>query len=149
MKPSFVIQEKFLQKNLALLVDLYELTMAASYFEYKQNCLASFDLFIRDLPKSRSFFLAAGLEDVVLALRSFQFDAESIDYLDSLKIFSRSFLDDLHHLRFSGSLWAMPEGTVFFPNEPILRIVAPLIEAQLLESFLLNISINKIYDISF
>lgn len=122
----------------ALLVDLYELTMAASYFEHKQNSLASFDLFIRELPEQRSFFLAAGLQDVIDFLKNFHFDKESVSYLKGLGIFSKDFLDFLGILKFTGSLWALPEGSVFFHNEPILRVVAPLIEAQMLESFLLN-----------
>lgn len=121
-----------------LLTDLYELTMAASYFEHKPDCLASFDLFIRDLPPERSFFLAAGLTDVIDFLGDFHFDQESLDYLKGLGIFSQQFLDFLRELRFRGSLWALPEGTVFFPNEPVLRVVAPIIEAQLIESYLLN-----------
>jgi len=124
--------------NLSLLTDLYELTMAASYFEHKPQALASFDLFIRDLPEERSFFLAAGLVDVVEFLKNFHLDQEAIDYLKGLGIFSARFLSYLKELRFRGSLWALPEGTIFFPNEPVLRVVAPIIEAQLIESFLLN-----------
>jgi len=123
---------------LSLLTDLYELTMAASYFEHKPHCLASFDLFIRDLPKGRSFFLTAGLTDAMDFLKSFHFDRESIDYLQGLGIFSKRFLNFLGELRFKGSLWALPEGTICFPNEPILRVVAPIIEAQIIESYLLN-----------
>jgi len=122
----------------ALLTDLYELTMAASYFEHKPRALASFDLFIRDLPKERSFFLAAGLADIVEFLSNFHFDQEAIDYLKGLGIFSGRFLNYLKELRFRGSLWALPEGTIFFPNEPVLRVVAPIIEAQIIESYLLN-----------
>lgn len=129
----------FLRENPALLTDLYELTMAAGYYRHRRHALASFDLFIRDLPKNRSFFLAAGLNDAVEFLNNFRFDSKSIRYLRSLKIFPEDFLRYLSRIRFTGDLWAIPEGTVFFPNEPVLRIVAPLIEAQLLESFLLNI----------
>lgn len=124
--------------NWALLTDLYELTMAASYFEHKRDGKAVFDLFIRDLPKVRSFFLAAGLEDVIEFLETFHFDHDSIKYLEGLGIFHRDFLEHLKTLRFTGDVWAIPEGTVFFPNEPIVRVVAPLIEAQIIESFLLN-----------
>ena len=125
-------------ENLALLLDFYELTMAASYYGYKPDCLASFDLFIRNLPSNRSFFLAAGLADTVDFLKTFHFDEESLGYLEGLNVFSEDFLDHLRRLRFTGDLWAMPEGTVFFPNEPVMRVVAPLIEAQIIESFLLN-----------
>ncbi|MFH1359525.1 MAG: nicotinate phosphoribosyltransferase [Candidatus Omnitrophota bacterium] len=124
--------------NLSLLTDLYELTMAASYFKHKRGCLASFDLFIRNLPEQRSFFLAAGLADIISFLAKFRFDGDSIRYLKSLGIFSSEFLEFLKNLRFRGSLWAVPEGTVVFPNEPLIRIVAPIIEGQLLESYLLN-----------
>ncbi len=126
-------------ENNALLTDLYELKMAASYFEHKKDSLASFDLFIRNLPKNRDFFLAAGLHDVIDFLSDFHFDQASVSYLSGFKIFSKEFLSYLSTLKFTGSLWAIPEGTVFFPNEPILRIVAPLIEAQIVESALLNI----------
>ena len=127
------------KNQLALLTDFYEFTMAASYFKHRPQAWASFDLFIRDLPKERSFFLAAGLSDVIDYLQSFHFDDDSIQYLESLNVFSEDFLGFLRRLKFSGDLWAIPEGEVFFPNEPVIRIVAPLIEAQLLESCLLNI----------
>ncbi len=126
------------ENSLALLTDFYELTMAASYLKNRPNAWASFDLFIRDLPKERSFFLASGLSDVIQFLKEFRYDEESISYLASLNVFSIDFLEFLRRLKFSGDVWAMPEGTVFFPNEPVIRVVAPLIEAQLLESYLLN-----------
>lgn len=125
--------------NLSLLVDLYELTMAQSYYEHLPNAYASFDLFIRRLPPNRSYFVFAGLEDVIHYLKGFSFTVSDINYLKSLDKFSSRFLDFLGRLRFTGDLWAIPEGTVFFPNEPILRITGPLIQIQLLESFLLNV----------
>jgi len=122
----------------ALFVDLYELTMGQCYFERKRNVVATFDLFIRSLPPNRSYFIAAGMEDAITFLENFQFSPESLDYLKSQKLFSSSFLDYLQNLRFSGDVWGLPEGSVFFPNEPIIRITAPIIEAQLVESALLN-----------
>ncbi len=124
--------------NYSLLMDFYELNMAASYFEHKRNAQAVFDLFIRRLPPSRSYFVACGLEDCLRYLKEFHFTPEDLAYLKGLKIFKDGFLKFLEDLRFTGSLWALPEGTVFFPNEPIIRVAAPIIEAQVIESFLLN-----------
>ncbi len=124
--------------NGALLVDLYELSMAASYFQHKPQCLASFDLFIRKLPKNRSFFIAAGIDEAVSFIRRLRFSKEDIRYLRSLKLFSEDFLKYLSTFQFTGSVWAMEEGSLFFPNEPVIRVVAPLIEAQILETRLLN-----------
>jgi nicotinate phosphoribosyltransferase len=119
-------------------MDFYELTMAGGYFEHKKNTEAVFDLFIRRFPKNRSYFLACGLEDCLDFLKDFHFDAESLDFLRSRKIFKEDFLDFLKNFKFTGSMWAIPEGTVFFPNEPVIRIQAPIIQAQIVESFLLN-----------
>jgi nicotinate phosphoribosyltransferase len=127
-----------MENNLSLLIDFYELTMAASYFEHQPGCRAVFDLFIRRMPDKRSYFIAAGLEDIVDFIRDFHFDAEAVDYLRGRKIFAENFLQFLSRVRFTGNLWALPEGTVFFPGEPVIRVEAPIIEAQLLESFLLN-----------
>jgi nicotinate phosphoribosyltransferase len=123
---------------LSLLVDLYELTMAQCYFRYKKDTQASFDLFVRELPQNRSYLIAAGLEDILNYIRTLNFGNEDIAYLEELKIFSSDFLKFLSGLKFSGDIWAMPEGTVFFPNEPVIRVTAPIIQAQLIESFLLN-----------
>ena len=125
--------------NKSLLLDLYELTMAAGYFERERNVRAVFDLFVRRLPKNRSFLIAAGLEEALEFLKDFSFGQEDIDFLKKKGIFKDSFLDYLKGLRFSGEVWAMPEGTVFFPGEPVLRVSAPILEAQMVESALLNI----------
>jgi len=126
--------------KLSLLVDLYELTMAESYYRNKKhNMLATFNMFIRDLSPSRSFFLFCGLEDVVNYLLSLKFSKEDLEYLKSLSIFSYEFLDYLSKFSFTGDVYALPEGTIFFPNEPIIVISAPIIEAQIVESCLLNI----------
>ncbi len=122
----------------ALLIDQYELTMAASYLEHRPNHWAAFDLFIRKFPSRRSFFVAGGLDDAVDYIQGLRFDAGDLAYLQSLDLFSEKFLSYLGSFRFRGSVWAMKEGSVFFPNEPVLRAVGPLIEAQILESCLLN-----------
>jgi len=124
--------------NTALLLDLYELTMAQSYFLYKRNALATFDLFVRGLPANRAYLVACGLEDILRYIRDLRFSKEDLDYLRSQKAFSEDFLKYLSGFRFKGDIWAMPEGTVFFANEPLMRVTAPIIEAQLIESFLLN-----------
>jgi nicotinate phosphoribosyltransferase len=124
-------------QNMSMLTDLYELTMCASYFEHKRFEPATFDLFIRRLPPNRSYFLFAGLEQVLLFLEKMRFTEEHIEYLKSLG-FKDDFLDYLKNFRFSGDVWAIPEGTVVFPNEPLIRVTAPIIEAQLIETFLLN-----------
>lgn len=124
--------------NLSMLVDLYELSMSASYFQFKKDTKAVFDLFIRHLPENRSYFVAAGLEDILDFLRNFSFDANSIEFLKNQAAFSNQFLEYLSTLKFSGDVWALKEGEIFFPNEPVIRVVAPIIEAQLVESFLLN-----------
>jgi len=124
--------------SLALLLDLYELTMAQSYFVYKRKSFATFDLFVRDLPNSRSYLMAAGLEGILGYIGALRFRKEDLEYLTSQKIFTPAFLKYLANFRFRGDIWAMPEGEIFFANEPILRVTAPIIEAQLIESFLLN-----------
>ena len=112
--------------------------MAASFFEQKVALEATFDLFVRRFPKNRSFFVAAGLEKAVHFLEHFSFTRQEIDFLKQKGIFKDAFLDYLKEVRFTGSVYALPEGTIFFPNEPLMRITAPIIEAQLVESYLLN-----------
>jgi nicotinate phosphoribosyltransferase len=121
-----------------LLVDLYELTMAASFFEHAMNETACFSLSVRRLPPMRGYMVAAGLERLIEALEQFTFDAAAIDYLDSLKLFSADFLQFLGRMRFSGEVSALVEGTLFFAEEPVLQVSAPLIEAQLLETLAIN-----------
>jgi len=125
------------EHNMSMLTDLYELTMCASYFDHEKFEPATFDLFIRRLPPNRSYFLFAGLEQVLLFLEKMRFTDEHIEYLRGLG-FKEDFLDYLRNFRFSGDVWAIPEGTVVFPNEPLIRVTAPIIEAQLIETFLLN-----------
>lgn len=120
------------------MVDLYELTMACSYFRMGWRQEVTFDLFIRELPANRNFMISAGLESALYYLENLRFDREAIDYLRSLNLFSDEFLAYLKNLRFSGTVWAIPEGEFFFPNEPVIRVTAPIVEAQIVETFLLN-----------
>lgn len=128
-----------MQNNSGLLLDLYELTMAAGYFERKAPAQATFDLFVRRLPKNRSFLVAAGLENALKFLENFSFTNQDIDFLKQKEIFKDDFLHYLAALRFTGDVYALAEGTIFFPGEPVLRVVAPILEAQLVESYLLNV----------
>ena len=125
------------EENMSMFTDLYELTMCASYFDNKKFEPATFDLFIRRLPQNRSYFLFAGLEQVLLFLKKVKFNEEHIDYLKK-QGFKREFLNYLKTFKFTGEVWAVPEGTVVFPNEPLVRVTAPIIEAQLIETFILN-----------
>ena len=124
-----------------LATDLYELTMAAAYFENKETARATFELFVRNLPKNRSYLVAAGLEQAVEYIRTLRFKKEHISFLRKLPTFkdtSDKFFTYLRKMRFSGDVWALPEGTVFFSNEPIMRVTAPIIQAQIVETYLLS-----------
>lgn len=125
-------------RTMGLLVDQYELVMADSYLRQRLNQPATFDLFIRQLPPHRAFLLSAGLEPALYYLEHLRFDDEATAYLDSLEMFSDEFLGYLRDFRFTGDVWAIPEGEVFFPPEPVLEVTAPRIEAQIVETFLLN-----------
>ena len=126
------------EENLALLTDLYQLTMAQAYFQNRRTELATFSLFIRAYPDNRGYFVSAGLEDVLEFLEGFSFDSTAIDYLYSLKLFADDFLDFIKSLRFTGEVWAIPEGRLFFKDEPIVEVTAPIIEAQIVETFIIN-----------
>lgn len=123
----------------ALLTDLYQLTMLQGYYEQNREDLAVFEFFVRKLPKNRSYMVAAGLAQVLDYLEELHFSPDEIDWLAGTGYFKPAVLDRLAALRFTGDVHAMPEGTVFFPSEPILRITAPLPEAQLIESRLINL----------
>jgi nicotinate phosphoribosyltransferase len=124
----------------ALATDLYELTMAAAYFANRVTDNATFELFVRQLPANRNYLIAAGLEQALDYLQALQFSAEDVDYLKRHPVFRSvpaqyfAFLRDLH---FTGEVWAIPEGTPVFQNEPLLRVTAPIVEAQIVETFLL------------
>src|SRR4030066_1662460 len=111
--------------------------MCASYFDNKKFEPATFDLFVRRLHKNRSYLLFAGLEQVLLFLKSVKFTEEHLAYL-AKQGFDQQFLDYLRNFKFTGEVWAVPEGTIAFPCEPLIRVTAPIIEAQLVETFLLN-----------
>jgi nicotinate phosphoribosyltransferase len=124
--------------DLPLLTDLYQLTMLQSYWRRGMREPASFELFVRHLPENRRFLVACGLEHALAYLESLRFTPEAIDRLRSLQRFDAGFLEWLPALRFTGEVWAIPEGEVFFASEPLLRVTAPLPEAQVVETFLLN-----------
>jgi nicotinate phosphoribosyltransferase len=128
------------EQNMSLFTDFYELTMCASYFDNKKFAPATFDLFIRRLPLNRGYLLFAGLEQVLQYLSAVKFTEEQLAYLKK-QGFNQPFLDYLRDFKFTGEVWAAPEGTVAFPCEPLIRVTAPIIEAQLVETFLLN-SVN-------
>jgi nicotinate phosphoribosyltransferase len=124
-----------------LITDLYELTMAAAYFENRLHHRAVFELFTRKLPKQRAYLIVTGLEQVLDYLSTLRFDEAQIDYLrehPSFKRVSSEFFEYLADFRFTGDVWAMPEGTAAFGMEPLLRVTAPIIEAQIVETFLLS-----------
>jgi nicotinate phosphoribosyltransferase len=125
--------------NGALLTDFYQLTMAHVYHELGMQDIAVFELFARRLPPTRRFLIAAGLAQVVEYLQALHFNAEELSYLRGLRGFPEDFLERLASLRFTGSLHAIPEGTAFFAEEPLLRITAPILQAQLVESRILNL----------
>lgn len=125
--------------NSALLTDLYQLTMLQGYYEQDMEELAVFEFFVRKLPENRGYLVAAGLAQVLIYLEQLRFSADEIEWLTNTGRFKPVMLDRLETLKFSGDVHAMPEGTVFFPNEPILRITAPLPEAQLIESRIINL----------
>ncbi|MCH8506393.1 MAG: nicotinate phosphoribosyltransferase [Ectothiorhodospiraceae bacterium] len=122
----------------ALFTDLYELTMLQAYFDQDMHDEAVFSLAVRRLPRRRNYLLACGLETVLDYLENLRFSSGDIDYLASLERFSSPFLDWLHGFRFTGEVRAVPEGTPVFANEPMLEVAAPLPEAQVIETFLMN-----------
>ncbi len=133
----------FAARNLSLVMDLYEMTMASGYAQEEslngsQNDWACFDVFYRHNPDKGGFTIFAGLEQVVDFLEGMHFAEDDIAYLHSLNIFPDSFLDRLAHFRFSGDIDAFPEGTIMYPNEPVLTVHAPLIDAQLVETAILT-----------
>ena len=130
---------KILLNQTPLLTDLYQLTMLQGYFDHGLDELADFEFFVRDLPDVRNFLLAAGLEQVLEYLENLKFTSSELEWLSSQNRFNKSFIDYLENLRFEGDVHAMPEGTVFFPDEPIIRVSAPIAQAQLVETRIINI----------
>jgi len=140
--------------DIALATDFYELTMAAAYYYRYFNRLADkattdsnrnekgvFEMFVRKLPRNRSYLVAAGLEQVLYFLMNVRFNEEQLSYLQSLEVFKdvgEDFFEYLRNFKFTGTIWAVPEGTILFPNEPFIRVEAPMIEAQIVETYLLT-----------
>ena len=128
------------QRNLTLLTDLYELTMMQGYFKEKDaNETVIFDMFYRTNPCGGSFAIAAGLEQMIEYIENLRFTEEDVEYLRSLNIFQEDFLEYLSTFHFTGDIYAIPEGTVVFPREPLVKVIAPIMEAQLVETAILNI----------
>ena len=122
----------------ALFTDLYELTMAQAYATEAMEAPAVFELFFREMPARRNYFIAAGLDDVLTCLEQLRFTEDDLEYLCRDQHLSAAFLDRLRGLRFTGDVYAMPEGTPAFPDEPLVQVVAPMIEAQIVETLVLN-----------
>ena len=126
------------QMNLTMLCDYYELTMTNGYYACgMQNRITYFDIFFRSVPDGGGFAIAAGLEQAIRYIQQLHFDEDDIAYLRGRKMFSEGFLESLRNYKFTGNIWAVPEGTPIFPNEPIMTVRAPAIEAQIIETFLL------------
>lgn len=124
--------------NVALLTDFYELTMLQAYWREAMHQEATFSLFVRKLPGARNYLLACGLDDALRYLERLRFTPEDLEYLTTFDTFSADFLDWLADFRFTGDVYAVPEGTPVFADEPLLEVVAPLPEAQLAETFIMN-----------
>ena len=122
-----------------LLTDLYQLTMIQGYVDQRMHDTAVFEFFIRTLPPNRGFFMAAGLEQLLDYLESLRFSSEEVEWLAGCGRFNSAFVDYVRQFRFTGDVHAVPEGTIFFPNEPIVRITAPMPQAQLVETRVINL----------
>ena len=125
-------------EDLGLFTDLYELTMSQAFFHRGMSATATFSLFIRTYPLNRAYFVSAGLEDVLDYLLNLSFSGRVMDYLRATGIFSNDFLEYLRGVRFTGSVRAIPEGRLYFIDEPVVEVTAPIIEAQLVETFIIN-----------
>ena len=125
--------------NLTLLTDFYQLTMMQGYFKNNANDMVIFDLFYRTNPSGNGYSICAGLEQVIDYIKALHFDYDDISYLRSLEIFDEDFLNYLAGFHFTGDIYAIPEGTVVFPMEPLVKVIAPIMEAQFIETALLNI----------
>ena len=130
---------QFNNRSVALLTDLYEITMANGYFEEgRADTIVTFDVFYRQNPDNGGFSVFAGLEQIADYIKELHFSDDDIAYLETLGLFSAKFLDYLRNFRFTGDIDAVPEGTIVYPNEPLITVTAPIIEAQLIETFLLT-----------
>jgi nicotinate phosphoribosyltransferase len=139
--------------DIALATDFYELTMAVAYYycyfirpddkatSYSKSEKGVFEMFVRKLPRNRAYLVAAGLEQVLYFLTNVRFTGEQLSYLKSLEVFKEvgeDFFEYLRNFKFTGTIWAVPEGTILFPNEPLIRVEAPMIEAQIVETYVLS-----------
>ena len=120
-----------------LFIDLYELTMAQGHLDQGHNITSSFDLSFREMPENRGYVIVAGLEDVVEYVESISFEEEALEFLQGMG-FKKSLCEYLADFRFTGDMRAVPEGSVVFQHEPIIEITAPIVEAQILETVLIN-----------
>ena len=127
------------KRNFTLLTDFYELTMMQGYFREKADDIVVFDAFYRKNPSGSGYAIACGLEQVIDYIKNLSFSYEDVDYLRSLNMFDEEFLNYLAGFHFTGDIYAIPEGSVVFPYEPLVKVVAPIMEAQLVETALLNI----------
>lgn len=127
------------ERNLTLLTDFYELTMMQGYYKSKSNERVIFDAFYRNNPSGNGFAICAGLEQLIDYIKNLHFEKDDIAYLREQKIFDEDFLEYLAHFRFTGDIYAIPEGTVVFPMEPLVKVIAPIMEAQLVETAILTI----------
>ena len=139
MKPTKKESYDMRALNLTLLTDLYELTMMQGYFKNPTDQVVVFDAFYRKNPCEGGYAIAAGLEQIIEYVRHLHFAPDDIDYLRSLNIFDTDFLEYLRGFHFTGDIYAVPEGTVVFPREPLLKVIAPVMEAQLIETAILNL----------
>lgn len=139
MKPTKKESYDMRALNLTLLTDLYELTMMQGYFKNPTDQVVVFDAFYRKNPCEGGYAIAAGLEQIIEYVRHLHFAPDDIDYLRSLNIFDTDFLEYLRGFHFTGDIYAVPEGTVVFPREPLLKVIAPVMEAQLVETTILNL----------
>ena len=126
------------KRKLELVADFYEFTMSNGFFaKNMSNKIAYFDLFFREIPDNGGYVIFAGLEQIIEYVKNLKFNDEDIEYLKSKNIFSNDFLEYLRNFKFTGTIWSVPEGTVVFPNEPLITVKAPIIQAQLLETTML------------
>ena len=128
-------------RNITMMMDLYEMTMANGYFlQENADTMVAFDVFYRRNPDGGGFSVFAGLEQVLEYLEEMHFDEEDVEYFRSLNLFDEKFLEYLKTFRFHGNVMAFPEGTIMYPNEPVITVVAPLVEAQIVETELRSIT---------
>lgn len=126
------------ERNLSMIMDFYELTMANGYFKHMdKNVQVAFDVFYRKNPDNGGYAIYAGLKQIIDYIKELHFDEDDIAYLKSQGLFDEDFLDYLRNFTFTGSVWSFDEGEIMYPNEPIITVIAPLIEAQLVETAIL------------